>query len=111
MFDKFQSLKFSAMAERALNSTDLLLVYPNVCKLIRVCLILPVSSADCERGFSRYNLIKIKQRNRLYVSTVNTLMMMTVDTPDISDMNQFNFGRAFDVWAVSKARRFGNKAK
>ncbi|KAH3780662.1 hypothetical protein DPMN_158481 [Dreissena polymorpha] len=69
------------------------------------------ASTDKTLIFYIYNLIKTKQRNRLYVSTVNTLMMMTVDTPDISDMNQFNFGRAFDVWAVSKARRFGNKTK
>lgn len=105
MFSGYKNMTFNAMAESVLKDHAVVSSYPNVCKLIQVCLILPVSSADCERGFSRYNLIKTKPRNRLCPSTVNVLMMLTVDTPELKNMNEFDFRKAFDIWAKKKARR------
>jgi hypothetical protein len=40
-------------------------IYPIIYKVIQVCLVIPVHSVDCERGFSRMNLIKTDMRNRL----------------------------------------------
>ena len=33
---------------------------PNVSTLVKIALMIPINTADCERGFSRYNLIKTK---------------------------------------------------
>lgn len=38
-------------------------------------LVLPHSSASCERTFSKVNLIKTKTRNKLITSTLNGLML------------------------------------
>jgi len=79
--------------------------YPNFVALVKLYLCIPISSVDCERGFSTYNNIKTSVRNRLNVSTVNTLMQMSVDTPSITSMEEFNFDKAFQHWCGMKARR------
>jgi len=57
--------------------------YPNFCALAKLYLCIPISSVDCDRRFSTYNLIKTSVRNRLQflLSTVNTLTQMSVETP------------------------------
>ena len=49
--------------------------------------VLPISSADCERGFSQRNLHQTSLRNALYVSTVSDLLMITVNGPSVSNWN------------------------
>ena len=67
-------------------------------QLITLALTMPVSTVDCERGFSKHNLIKTRIRARLQTKNVNTLMKISIDTPDLSHMDDFNFSRAFVVW-------------
>lgn len=49
--------------------------------------VLPVSSADCERGFSQMNLYHTSERNRLLVSSVNDLLMIGINGPPITMWN------------------------
>ena len=70
-------------------------MYPQMALLISIALIVPVSSAPCERGFSTTNRIKTKLHNRLQTSTIDTLL---IEGPPIS---QFDFSRAFDKYIVS----------
>ena len=42
---------------------------------------LPVSTADCERGFSTMNVIATKTRNRLLVKTINNLLFLSLVGP------------------------------
>ena len=79
--------------------------YPNFAALSKLYLAIPISSVDCERGFSTYNLIKSSVRNRLNVSTVNTLMQKSVETPNLTDIERFNFEKAFEHWCGMKAHR------
>ncbi|CAM9119935.1 unnamed protein product, partial [Laminaria digitata] len=41
--------------------------FPNLYKLVKVYIVQPHSSIECERGFSAQNRIKSKARNRLSV--------------------------------------------
>jgi len=79
--------------------------YPNFVALVKLYLCITISSVDCERGFSTYNNIKTTIRNHLNVATVNTLMQMSVDTPSITNMDEFNFDKAFQYYCGMKARR------
>ena len=79
--------------------------YPNFLALANLYLCIPISSVDCERGFSTYNIIKSYLRNRLHVSTVNTLMQMSVETPPLPDLHKFNFEKAFEHWCGMKSRK------
>src|SRR5688572_14864645 len=49
--------------------------------------VLPVSSAECERGFSQMNLCHTSGRNRLPVSLVNDLLMIGINGPPLTAWN------------------------
>lgn len=63
-------------------------IYPNVFKLISISMILPLSTAAVERGFSIMNaVIKNKLRNRLLPGTVNELMNISINGPEMFVMD------------------------
>ena len=49
-------------------------LYPLLSKFAQIALALPVSNADSERGFSCMNRVKTTLRNRLTVSSLDTLL-------------------------------------
>ena len=104
MSNNFRATTMQAMAAKLLPSLEMAEVYPNMLSLVTLALTMPVSTADCERGFSKHNLIKTRIRARLKTDNVATLMRMSVDTPDVSDMETFDFTRAFDIWCNQKDR-------
>ena len=55
--------------------------------LINLLHVLPISSADCERGFSQINLCHNSGSNRLLVSSVNDLLMIGVNGPPLEFQN------------------------
>ena len=76
------------MATKLLSSAEVQEAYPNVVILITLALTMPVSTAGCERGFNKHNLIK-NIRARLKTDNVATLMKMSLDTPDLSNVDTF----------------------
>ena len=55
-------------------------------------LVSPVSTVDCERGFSRMNLIKTDVRNKLTIDNLENLMRVSLHD---SDETTFQFNKAF----------------
>ena len=51
-------------------------ILPNLITLAELALILPIHTSDCERGFSKQNLIKSKSRNRIEDAALNRLMVI-----------------------------------
>jgi len=49
--------------------------------------IMPVSSAECERGFSQMNLYHTSGRNRLSVNSVNDLLIVGINGPPLEAWN------------------------
>ena len=72
-------------------------LFPEMCKLIVRACVLPMSTADCERGFSCMNRIVTAQRNRLKTVTIDYLIRVSVQGPPIE---QFNFDHAIDKWVL-----------
>ena len=105
----YRPCTIQSMAEKLLKSMSIREDYPNIVTLITLALSLPVSTAECERGFSKYNLIKTKLRARLQPTNVSTLMKMSLDTPSLTDINAFNFSRAFTLWCNTKERYICSK--
>lgn len=60
-------------------------------------LIIPASSADCERGFSVQNRIKNKGRAALLVASLANLMLISIEGPAVQYMDNV-VTRAYDVW-------------
>lgn len=67
-----------------------------------------IATADCERGFSAMNRIKIVLRNRLKTNTLEQLMFISIEglSPD-----KFDFGRAADKWVDCTIIEFIGKTK
>ena len=74
--------------------TDYADVYPDLVLLAFIALVIPVSSAPCERGFSQQNILKSKLRNRLNPDRHNRLLMIRLNGPD-EDMDFNSAARAF----------------
>ena len=59
-------------------------VPPTIVKLKAILNTLPISSADCERGFSSMNIICNDLRNRLTISHISNLMFISLVGPPVS---------------------------
>ena len=75
---------------------------PNLLKLADWGLAIPFATADCERDFSRLQVIKTDLRNRLKNETLCHLMRVSLDGPGLRD---FPFVKALQLWHAMKPRR------
>lgn len=67
--------------------SDGLTLGPKLKYFISMLKVLPISSADCERGFSQMNLYHTSGRNRLLVTSVNDMLMIGINGPPITSWN------------------------
>ena len=75
--------------------------FPNLQKLACAAIVVPVSTAACERGFSTQNRIKSTLRNRLYGDHLDNLKISMEGPP----IDTFDFRRALDIFKSQKQRR------
>ena len=99
MSTNFSDSSIQGMAKKVLTPSEMQDQFPQMRKLLTIALTVPVSSVDCERGFSKQNLIKTKIIAKLKTENVSTLMKMSVDTPEL---DKFDFHRAFVIWCSIK---------
>ena len=85
-----------------LKSEELKLKFPNLAKLAAIGLVLPISTVDCERGFSALTHVKTSLRNRLSARMLNHLLMIAVEGPAPTG---FPYDQACDLWASRRNRR------
>ncbi len=76
--------------------------FPNILKLLSIIYSIPFSSVECERGFSKQNLIKTDLRNNLNNETLNLLMMIGLDDVDLLE---FDFSHTLEIWNSQCKRR------
>ena len=69
---------------------------------IRMTLLLPMSTADCERRFSALQRIKTDLRNRLSNKVLHYLLSISIEGPPPAD---FPYNEACDIWAGWRNRR------
>lgn len=65
-------------------------------KLIRIILVLPIGSADAERGFSIMNNIKKERRSRLNPTLLEDIMRIQINTED--DISLFAARKYAQQW-------------
>ena len=88
---------------------------PHIEILYQVKTIIPYNTAMCERGFSRMKLIKDALRNRMYVETLNALMLIALVGPSYVELGGDGFfEEAIKIWESNVQRnprkaRFGNQ--
>ncbi len=59
--------------------------------LLNVLNLIPISSAECERGFSQMNLVCTKMRNRLLVVNVASLLFIKLNGPTLERFNPLSY--------------------
>ena len=77
-------------------------MFPNLGKLCAIALVIPMSTADCERGFSALGRIETDLRNRFSSPILNALMLISVEGPD---EDQFPFERTCEIWSRKRNKR------
>ena len=95
----YNFMSFEAFLKILLN--DFHEQYPDFVKLGKIALIVPVSSAPCERGFSVQNSVKTKTRNRLNPERLNRLMFIKLVGPNLEN---FDFPEAARLFNDMKER-------
>ena len=81
-------------------------VLPNLITLAELALILQIHTADCERRFSKQNLINNKSRNRIEDAALNRLMMISIEG---RPLEEFDFAQSLSIWKAEKDRRIFRK--
>ncbi|KAF0469869.1 zinc finger protein [Gigaspora margarita] len=78
--------------------------YPNIIKLLEIIYSIPFSSIECERGFSKQNLIKTSHRNRINNDTLHLFLSISLVDKNI---NEYDFEKALNIWStmVQTSRR------
>jgi hypothetical protein len=61
--------------------------FPQMLRLTSAAMAVPMSSSDCERGFSTQNCIKRNQRSSLGSSRFDVLMQISMEGPPINFIN------------------------
>ena len=88
--------------EELLTEGDLL---PHIKVLYQIKAIITYNTAMCERGFSRMKLIKDALRNRMYVETLNALMMIALVGPSYVEYGDDGFfEEAIKIWESNVQR-------
>lgn len=107
-FVEFCRARLQANPKAFLSSTDVCQVafrarelFPIVAAAAGRLITAPVSTADCERGFSRQNLIKTDVRSCLKPTTLENLMRLSIN----SGKEEVDYEEAFRKWSSLKARR------
>ena len=90
------------MQQLLAGSSTLKSLYPNLSTSASLALILPVSTADCERAFSAMKRVKTELQNHMSTKALNPLLQIHIEGPK---MEEFNFDKAVDTWGKMKNRR------
>lgn len=104
----FKDKSYSGLWETMLTKEPYREDYKNILELVQLMLVLPISAAQCERGFSAQNRIKSSKRSSLAVSTTEDLMRITLEGPSLED---YDPSPAVDRWmnSAKRARRLDYK--
>lgn len=70
-------------------------VFHQMCKLCKIALALPVSTASCERSFSMLKLIKTALRSTMTDERSNNLRVLSVESRRTTAINLDDFPNIF----------------
>ena len=83
-------------------------IFPELCKLSEILLVLPVIRAQCEHGFSIMGIVKSNRRNRLSDELLDQLMAVSLHGQYFKDKPHEDhlIAQAIELWHSKKQRYF-----
>ena len=100
--DKLQTCTTALEVLQVMHQTGLHKVYCELYKLYRIFITLPITSASCERCFSKLTIVKNKLRSTMSQSRLENLMILFVENDITSDLT---FDCVIDTFATIGPRR------
>ena len=92
---EFQECKSIPEIIKMLKESRLVSAYRNVATLYKICCTIPVTSASCERSFSKLKLVKTALRSTMSQDRLSSLVIGT--ETDLSD--KINIDNVIDAFA------------
>ena len=90
------------------------MVFPDLHQLVRLFLVVVLSSVHCERVFSQMNLTKSKFRSSLSSQSLNDLLMIKFNGPECEGLNSSDLSeileKAFVLW-MQRRKRLPKRAR
>ena len=83
--DRLGKLSTREVMMTLVKNSTLQVMFPNLARIAAIGLLLPMSTADCERGFSALQRIKTDLRNRLSNKILNYLLSISIEGPSPAD--------------------------
>lgn len=68
-----------------ISNSALQAMFPKLARVAMIGLLLPMSTADCERGFSSLQRVKTDLRNGLSNRILNYLLLISIEGPSPTD--------------------------
>eukprot|EP00731_Ephydatia_muelleri_P030129 Em0021g652a len=102
MFEAYRGTTLRKFLQDLAFNNTLKDLFPQLSRLASIVLIIPVSTAECERCFSSINQIKTDLRNRLNTSTLCQIMRTVLEG---GELENFDFVKAAEIWSEMRHRR------
>lgn len=100
MLEKMTPLDLINILEERLTSWE---EFPNLMKLLTLCVIIPSSTASVERLFSQMNLVCTKLRNKLSQKSLDFHLQIIINGPDI--LSDVQVCKILEIFKSSEKRR------
>ncbi|KAK3107310.1 hypothetical protein FSP39_011602 [Pinctada imbricata] len=75
--------------------------FPNLLTMAALALTHPIHTSDCERAFSKQNLVTSPLRSRISSDHCDELMRVMIEGPSLAE---FNYKEALEMWRNTKSR-------
>ena len=97
-----KDLSLGELVTLFLSSEAKCVTFANIKILLSIAMVLPVSTATCERSFSDMKQIKDWLRNRLLPASLSNLMTIAIEGPALPEVD---FDAVLALWKAMKPRR------
>ena len=85
--ESIQSCKYVEQVLKLMYQKNLMLAYPNLTIVCRLCLTLPVTTASVERSFSKLKLVKNVLRSTMSEPRLSSLLVLSVERDVLEECN------------------------
>ena len=102
MHDHYVNLRHKDVIKELCTNKMISSIYPNMSTFAKICCVIPIHTADVERTFSQWKLIKARIRNRSSEGILDSLLRIAVEGSSPQD---YPIREAAELWAKKKQKQ------
>ena len=89
---------------KLLKETDVLMMMPELSKVLKIYSVLPISSCEAERSFSALKRLKTYLRSKMGQNRLSSLALMHLERNIVNSVLQEDMSKLIDKFARNKKR-------